>query len=103
MNTELLKVPTLCGTFFRLLLFISDLAPNVMAEMNERMMADFMQCLNLAVADEFGTERMKCAFEIVHNLAGQFCVDRRDGHLIVTHICSLVHVSWVAVRMWEGR
>ncbi|KAI1733017.1 exportin-4 [Ditylenchus destructor] len=91
MSENLLKIPTLCNQFFRLLLFISDLAPNTMMEINDKMMSDFLQCLRLALNNDFGMERLRASLEIINNLASQFCIEPTGSDAIRAHLSSLVN------------
>lgn len=77
MNEELLKIPTLCNIFFRLLCFVCDLAPNVMMQISEQMLNAFVQCLNLALDNQFGSDRVKSALEIINNMTGHLCTQKQ--------------------------
>ncbi|KAI1726547.1 exportin-4 [Ditylenchus destructor] len=91
MSENLLKIPTLCNQFFRLLLFISDLAPNTMMEINDKMMSDFLHCLRLALNNDFGMDRLRASLEIISNLASQFCIEPTGSDAIRAHLSSLVN------------
>src|SRR4051812_14230434 len=93
MNENLLKIPSLCGQFFRLLLFISDLAPNTMMEINDKMMTDFIHCLGLALNNDFGMERLRSSLEIINNLASQFCIEPTGSEAIRAHLSNLINAS----------
>jgi hypothetical protein len=71
MNEALLKVPDLCTSLFRFLLFVSDLASDILFQVREQTILDLLRCVNLALDNEFGFERMKVALEVVTNLASQ--------------------------------
>jgi len=74
MSEGMLKIPDLCSSFFRLLLFVSDLSPEILVQVSKQTLLDFLRCVNLALMNEFGVERLKSALEIVNNIASQFCV-----------------------------
>lgn len=78
MTEDMLKIPTLCNVFFRLICFICDLAPNVMMEISKQMFNSFLQCLDLALDNQFGPERIKSALEIIHNLTSHFCTKKES-------------------------
>jgi hypothetical protein len=71
MNEALLKVPDLCTSLFRFLLFVSDLASDILFQVREQTIMDLLRCVNLALDNEFGFERKKVALEVVTNLASQ--------------------------------
>lgn len=75
MSEDLLKVPQLCASFFRLLIFISDIAPIALAQVSDQMLFDFMQCVQLALDNVFGVERVRSALEIITNLTTQCSKD----------------------------
>lgn len=75
MTEELLKVPQLCASFFRLLLFVSDIAPEAMVQVTPQMLTDFLRCVDAAMDNLFGMERLRSSLEIITNLASHCAAD----------------------------
>jgi hypothetical protein len=73
MSEDLLKVPQLCTSFFRLLIFISDIAPGALIQVSEQMLNGVFGCVQMALDNVFGIERVRSALEIVTNLS-TFCL-----------------------------
>ncbi|KAL3110063.1 hypothetical protein niasHT_015666 [Heterodera trifolii] len=74
MTEELLNVPHLCASFFRLLIFVSDIAAEGIAQSPPQMLDDILRCVKAALDYSFGGDRVRSALEIVNGLAAN-CVE----------------------------
>lgn len=82
MTEDILKIPTVCYVFFRLLCFVCDTAPNVMMQISKQMLSTFIQCLDLALDNQFGPDRVKSALEIIHNLTSFFYTQKETADFV---------------------
>ncbi|KAL7075491.1 hypothetical protein ACQ4LE_005364 [Meloidogyne hapla] len=79
MSEDLLKIPLLCTSFFRLLIFISDIAPEAIVQVSEQMLNGFLGCVQSALDNTFGIERVRSALEIVNNFASHCFLQIQKG------------------------
>uniref|UniRef100_A0A915LHB8 Exportin-4 n=1 Tax=Meloidogyne javanica TaxID=6303 RepID=A0A915LHB8_MELJA len=79
MSEDLLKIPLLCTSFFRLLIFISDIAPEAIVQVSEQMLNGFLGCVQSALDNTFGIERVRSALEIVNNFASHCLLQIQKG------------------------
>lgn len=92
MNENLLSIPTVCASFFRLLLYLSEMAPEAVVEINDRMMTDFLSCTRVALTGEYGTERLSVALEVLSNLANYSVESQKASPFVLDAISSFVQV-----------
>uniref|UniRef100_A0A914HYN3 Exportin-4 n=1 Tax=Globodera rostochiensis TaxID=31243 RepID=A0A914HYN3_GLORO len=94
MTEELLKVPQLCASFFRLLIFISDVAIEAIVQSSPQILANLLRCVNAALDNVFGIDRVRSALEIVNGLAS-YCIEnsaKKTGEcaLLIEQLLSLI-------------
>jgi len=82
MSEDLLKIPLLCTSFFRLLIFISDIAPEAIVQVSEQMLNGFLGCVQSALDNTFGIERVRSALEIVNNFASHCVLQIQKGQQV---------------------
>ncbi|CAK5080251.1 unnamed protein product [Meloidogyne enterolobii] len=82
MSEDLLKIPLLCTSFFRLLIFISDIAPEAIVQVSEQMLNGFLGCVQSALDNTFGIERVRSALEIVNNFASHCLLQIQKGQQV---------------------
>lgn len=97
MNEDLLKIPLICTSFFRLLIYISDTAPEAIVLVSEQMLTGFLECVQLALDNTFGIERVRSALEIVNSFASHCSLQLQKGEsvspLLAENVLKFIPVS----------
>uniref|UniRef100_A0A914WUI0 Exportin-4 n=1 Tax=Plectus sambesii TaxID=2011161 RepID=A0A914WUI0_9BILA len=69
MNADLLRFPSLCTRFYRLVLYFTEMYPETIGQMPPHLIASLLECARLGLTSEYGTEVLQLCLEMIGQMA----------------------------------
>lgn len=87
---QLLKMPTLCVKFYRLILYFVEMAPECVGLMSDSMLGTVIECLRFGLQSHFGQEVATVSVEAVDQIATYFASQDERGETVVARLATLI-------------